>query len=124
MALYLSAFTLLNLREKELFQRFVGETERRRFFERLVRVPAVDHHALHEPHACGPSTARSMNERGLDAGRRDRLEERVDGRRIRRRCAERDVVVRNVGCLRCSDVPLDVGAPPRRGGGGGGGGEG
>src|SRR5438552_18987094 len=54
-----SALSLLNLRDEELLQRFAREPEFRRFFQRLVRVPAIDDRAFHEPHPGGSSTARS-----------------------------------------------------------------
>src|SRR4030095_10775911 len=92
-----SALSLLNLRDEELLQRFIHEPECRRSFQRLVGVPAIDDRTFHEPHPGGSSTAGSMDERRLDARRGDRLQERVDGGRIRRRRTEWDVVIRN-GC--------------------------
>src|SRR5437762_8208384 len=103
-----SALSLLNLREEELLQRFVREPELRRFVQRLVRVPPIDDRAFHEPHPGGSSTARSMDERRLDARRGDRLQKRVDDRGIRRRPTERDVVVGNTGQLRGGGVRVDV----------------
>ena len=59
-----------------------------------------------------------MDERRLDARRSDRLQERVDDRGIRRRRAEWDVVVGNVGGLGSGDVPVDVRPLLRSRGGG------
>src|SRR5919198_5099715 len=73
-----SALSLLNLRDEELFQIFVREPERRRLFQRLVSVPAIDDRTFHEPHPGGSSTASSMDERRLDARRGNRFQKRID----------------------------------------------
>src|ERR1051325_9081629 len=83
-----SLLSFLDLREEERLQRFIREAEQRCFFHRLVRVPAIDDRAFHEPHTCGPATARSMYERRLDAWRPDRLQELIANCRIRRRPPE------------------------------------
>src|SRR5262245_16589941 len=98
---------LLNFCDEELLQIFIRQPELRRLVHRLVGVPAIHDHALHEPHPGGSSTARSMNERRLHARRGNRLQERVDNCGIRLTRAERNVVVRNArglgSGLRCLD---------------------
>src|SRR5258706_6642779 len=98
-----STLALLNLRKEKPLQRFIRQPERGRFFQGLVGVPTIDDRAFHEPHPGGSSTARSMDERWLDARRSDRLQERVDDGGIWHRPTEWDVVVGNFRCLCGSD---------------------